>query len=145
MAEQVMVYSPKAPVLEVGAMNINGSVRELFPQPYTGLDMREGIGVDIVADIEIAPFRDAFNTVVSTETLEHVRRPWVAMRAIERAMKKNALVFFAVPFMFELHGYPSDYWRITDEGMRVLFEESGLHCLEAVTRDTHTYAIARKL
>lgn len=59
-------------VLDIGGRNINGSVRDLFPNAdYTALDIRPGVGVDIVADAAAwSPDRE-FDVVVCTEVFEH--------------------------------------------------------------------------
>ena len=59
-------------VLECGSYNVNGSVRGLFAAcEYVGLDWRPGPGVDVVGLVhEYQPGR-RFDTVVSTEMLEH--------------------------------------------------------------------------
>ena len=63
-------------VLECGSYNVNGSVRDLFaavghPTEYIGLDWRPGPGVDMVNLVhEYQPGRH-FDTVISTEMLEH--------------------------------------------------------------------------
>ena len=63
-------------VLECGSYNVNGSVRDLFaavghPTEYIGLDWRPGPGVDVVSLVhEYQPGRH-FDTVISTEMLEH--------------------------------------------------------------------------
>jgi hypothetical protein len=68
------------PVLEIGSININGSARDLWGnlQPYHGVDIVPGPGVDYVLDIRdienpaesvlSAPYR----TILCTEVLEHV-------------------------------------------------------------------------
>lgn len=64
--------APRA-VLEIGSLDINGSVRPLFPDAahYHGLDLVAGAGVDEVADAaEWTPPR-AYDLVVSAEVLEH--------------------------------------------------------------------------
>jgi SAM-dependent methyltransferase len=59
-------------VLEVGSLNINGSVRPFFTKcKYTGLDITTGPGVDVVSPIHEYQPRELFNTVISTEMLEH--------------------------------------------------------------------------
>ena len=61
-------------VLEFGSRDINGTVRDLFPNAdeYLGVDPQEGPGVDLVAD---AASCDAglnrWDVVVCTEVLEH--------------------------------------------------------------------------
>jgi len=60
-------------VLEVGSLNINGSVREFFKDcNYTGIDVGPGPGVDIVCHGETynAPAK-IFDTVISCECFEH--------------------------------------------------------------------------
>lgn len=61
-------------VLEVGSLNINGSVRGFFfnPLEYVGCDVGPGPGVDIVCPGEDLTFPDGyFDTVISTEMMEH--------------------------------------------------------------------------
>jgi len=59
-------------VLECGSYNVNGAVRDLFAaREYVGLDWRPGPGVDVVSLVhEYQPGR-MFDTVISTEMLEH--------------------------------------------------------------------------
>ena len=61
-----------ASVLECGSYNVNGAVRDLFTAgEYVGLDWRPGPGVDVVSLVhEYQPGRH-FDTVISTEMLEH--------------------------------------------------------------------------
>jgi SAM-dependent methyltransferase len=65
-----------ARVLEIGSLDINGSVRPLFTTAgeYHGIDMAEGPGVDEVADASEWRKPEAFDVVVSTEVLEHAER-----------------------------------------------------------------------
>jgi len=36
-------------------------------------------------------------------------------------MKRGATLFISVPFVWRVHAYPNDYWRMTTEGVRSLF------------------------
>jgi hypothetical protein len=60
-------------VLEVGSLNINGTVRDFFNSAqYVGVDVSDGPGVDIVAHGESLSFPDgSFDVVVSAECFEH--------------------------------------------------------------------------
>lgn len=60
-------------VLEVGSLNINGSVRGLFEDcDYTGIDVVSGPGVDIIAVAhEFGAPSGTFDVVISCEALEH--------------------------------------------------------------------------
>jgi len=64
-------------VLEIGSLDINGSVRPLFPHAthYHGLDLVAGAGVDEVADASTWVPPRTYDVVVSAEVLEHAP-PW---------------------------------------------------------------------
>lgn len=66
-------YFTNARVLEVGSLDINGSIRDLFKDClYTGIDIDWGPGVDTVClGHEYRAPDGAFNTVVACETFEH--------------------------------------------------------------------------
>lgn len=59
-------------VIEIGSRDINGSVRSLFPNAkWIGIDVVQGIGVDIVVDALVYSPADQVDLVVCTEVLEH--------------------------------------------------------------------------
>lgn len=63
-------------VLEVGSLNINGSVRQLFEDDceYLGIDLGPGPGVDRVIHVTSSEMQtEQFDVVASTEALEHDR------------------------------------------------------------------------
>ena len=73
-------------VLECGSYNVNGSVRDLFTaREYVGLDWRPGPAVDVVSLVhEYQPGR-MFDTVISTEMLEHDPHWRESVAAYDRA------------------------------------------------------------
>lgn len=60
-------------VLEFGSYNINGSVRDAYPQALSwwGIDIAEGNGVDEVADAAEWKSLDRFDIVICAEAFEH--------------------------------------------------------------------------
>jgi SAM-dependent methyltransferase len=60
-------------VLEIGSLDINGSVRSFFSGgAYTGIDVGPGPGVDIVCEGQNYPAPDgSFDVVISCECMEH--------------------------------------------------------------------------
>jgi hypothetical protein len=82
-------------VLEVGSLDINGSIRDLFEQcTYIGVDLGEGKGVDLIARGEDLVFEDkCFDVVASCECFEHNPK-WVeTFNNMVRMSSK--LVFFS--------------------------------------------------
>jgi hypothetical protein len=72
VADAARRYRAAAPVLEIGARNINGSIREVLPaEGYVGIDLRPGPGVDLVTDARVFVPGPVFATVVCCEVLEH--------------------------------------------------------------------------
>jgi hypothetical protein len=63
-------------VLEIGSLDVNGTVRDLFPRcrSYHGIDVVDGPGVDEVADAADWSRPKSFDVVVTTEVLEHAPR-----------------------------------------------------------------------
>ncbi len=88
-----------------------------------GVDMLEGPGVDRVLDLEEDLPEDLgqFDHVECMSVLEHSRRPWLLAANLERLMAPGATIFVSVPLCWRIHGYPSDYWRMTPEAIRQLF------------------------
>lgn len=59
-------------VLEVGSLDINGSVRQFFTDcDYTGIDIAEGNGVDYVSKAHEYVCPETHDVVISSEMLEH--------------------------------------------------------------------------
>lgn len=60
-------------VLEIGSLNINGTVRQFFDSPrlYIGLDVAEGPGVDVVSLGHEYDTEELFDCVISCECMEH--------------------------------------------------------------------------
>jgi hypothetical protein len=63
-------------VLEVGSLDINGSIRPLFAsaEHYHGIDIVAGTGVDEVADAATWTPPRRYDAVVCAEVLEHAPR-----------------------------------------------------------------------
>ena len=60
-------------VLEIGSLNINGTVRDFFTaSEYVGVDVSDGPGVDVVCEGQLLTYPDnSFDVAVSAECFEH--------------------------------------------------------------------------
>lgn len=62
-------------VVELGARDVNGSVRDLFAADlYIGVDIADGPGVDVVCDAADYLPDEPVDLVITTEMLEHAPR-----------------------------------------------------------------------
>lgn len=115
-------------VLDFGAGG--GKQRQLAKSKassYTALDIDPGLGVDIVGDVLDPPIADgSYDTVISNQVMEHVRRPWVMIGHVARILRPGGVCILSAPFMAPYHANPTDYFRFTEQGMRSLCEDSGL-------------------
>lgn len=108
--------------LVVGSKVYNDKLdRRLLYGDAVGVDMQDGPGVDVVHDLEQPIDIGLFDHVDCCSVLEHVRCPWLMAENIEHLMRPGASLLVSVPFVWRMHGYPSDYWRMTPEALRVLF------------------------
>jgi hypothetical protein len=86
-----------------------------------GVDMQAGVGVDVVADLEIAALDGAWHHIECMSVLEHCKRPWLMAANLEKMLEAAGTIFIAAPFVWKVHGYPDDYWRFTISGVKSLF------------------------
>jgi hypothetical protein len=66
-------YFADSRVLEIGALDINGSVRTLFHScAYCAVDLDEGLGVDLVGPGQMVDLPSgSFDCTISVECFEH--------------------------------------------------------------------------
>ena len=114
---------------------------------YTGYDRQPGANVQVVLQGEYdwpnVP-KESFDVVISGQTLEHVRHPWLFMKSIAAIMKPGALCCIIAPYEWDYHAYPIDCWRVFPDGMRAVMEWADLTVLETYCGEKDTVGIARK-
>ena len=122
----------QGPYLEVGSKDYGNTqdIRSIFLKRdnYIGLDISEGKGVDLVMDLtnnfeEIDAKLEGrrFGTIFCLSVLEHCDQPFVMADNMTRLLEKDGKLVISLPFAWQFHGYPSDYWRFTPEGIKKLF------------------------
>lgn len=148
MHNDVLVWAKKAlplegKVLEVGSLNVNGSLREVLPITH-GIDIRAGKDVDEVLDAcnlleKYGP--ESWDHVVSSSTFEHVEFWEPALKNAWGVLKTGGTFLFEVPTVGKgYHSHPKDYWRwnisllsqiFKDQDIIVLSEtwEHGVGCI----------------
>lgn len=126
------VFGLPEPIYEFGSYQVEGqeesaNLRPLFPgKKYTGCDIRPGKGVDLVQDIESPDLpEESAGTIVCVDTLEHVRRPQLAVERLEKLLRPGGILLISSVMDFPIHNHPHDYWRFTPEGFRFLVKSAG--------------------
>jgi SAM-dependent methyltransferase len=109
-------------VLELGSLDDNGTPRPFFRNcEYVGVDWRAGPCVDIVSFVHDLGFGDAtFDTVVSTEMLEHDRFAEQSFLTGFRFLKPGGLLVFTCanekrPKHRLEHGFQNYYEGVTKQ------------------------------
>lgn len=138
LGEQVKKYNFPEPIVEYGSLQVGGQegyadIRRFFTgKRFTGCDFREGLGVDVVDNMENSCFKDGeVGTVVCLETLEHVKHPCRALREARRILKPGGYLLVSSPMRMGIHDYPADYWRMTADGLSILLADAGFEEYEA--------------
>jgi hypothetical protein len=122
------------PYLEVGSKDYGNTqdLRSVFRGrgEYVGADSEPGPGVDVFLDFTL-PFAEIdnllggrrFGTIFCLSVLEHCQQPFVMAENLSRLLSPGGKLCVSVPFAYQYHAYPSDYWRFTHEGIKKLFPQ----------------------
>ncbi|HEY3727891.1 MAG TPA: methyltransferase domain-containing protein [Solirubrobacteraceae bacterium] len=124
---QARVLKAGARVLDVGAGD--APYRELFVgQEYLTLDhddTEHAGNVDLHGSADSIPAgAGEFDVVVCTQVLEHVPEPLTALREFHRVLVPGGLLLATVPFVWEEHELPHDYFRYTRPGIEHLLRRA---------------------
>ena len=124
-----------ARVIDVGAQDVNGSLRSVCPTrfSYTGIDSVPGNGVDVVLqDPYVLPFEDdSIDFVVCSSVFEHAEFFWLLFIDILRILKPSGLLYLNVPSNGDFHRYPVDCWRFYPDAGSALVRWAHRHRIPA--------------
>lgn len=82
-------------------------------------------GLDVLGDLERLPLTSAsVDCILCMVVLEHTRDPRQVILEFARVLKPGGKLAMVVPFLWEEHQEPHDYFRFTRYGVRLLFESS---------------------
>ncbi len=104
------------------------SLFETKVDDYTGCDIMQSDMhvVDVICPATKLLFDDnSFDTVFSTQVMEHVEDHNAMLSEACRVLKPGGVAIFTVPFCWELHEEPYDFFRFSKYGLRFLFEKYG--------------------
>lgn len=89
------------------------------------------IHVDVLCDLSRQlPFADeSFDTVLSSDVIEHLPEPALAFAEMGRLLRPNGILLLNTPFLYMLHEIPHDYYRFTRYAIERLLKMSGMEVL----------------
>jgi SAM-dependent methyltransferase len=91
---------------------------------YVGLDVAPGSKVDVVVESdELWPLTDEhFDTVLSTQAIEHANDLELTLGQMSRVLKTGGTIILSFPFLYNVHGAPHDHRRFTHFGATKLLQ-----------------------
>ncbi len=105
---------------------------------YVGLDYETEVSqrnpllvADVFYDGKTIPFAEnTFDSVFSSEVLEHVFNPDEILPEIHRVMKPGAHLLLTCPFFWPEHEQPYDFARYSSFAMKHLMEKHGFEVVQ---------------
>lgn len=121
---------PGTVVLDVGAGD--APYRELFAHTtyltndwegsvHTGACQADVVGLASALPVESS----SIGLVLCTQVLEHLPEPSQVLRECLRLLIPNGQIALTVPFVWQLHELPHDYYRYTPAGIEHLLMQAG--------------------
>jgi 2-polyprenyl-3-methyl-5-hydroxy-6-metoxy-1,4-benzoquinol methylase len=88
--------------------------------------------VEVYGDAHALPFRsEAFDTVLCTHVLVHLKEPHQAIGEMARVLKRGGCLILSARQMWHVYT-PQDYYRFTASGLRYLAQQHGLEVIAVV-------------
>jgi SAM-dependent methyltransferase len=135
----IAAHASSLRTLDIGAQN--GPYAVHFPR-RTALDIKRGMGVQIIGDAQSLGIADSsFEVVLCTEVLEHLPEPQRAIDEIFRVLAPGGQLLLTTRFLFPIHDAPHDYFRFTKYGLRHLLRRFEILELEEETDAVGTLAV----
>ncbi|MBI2446480.1 MAG: methyltransferase domain-containing protein [Parcubacteria group bacterium] len=120
-------------VLDLGAGS--AKYKEMILQKaskYRSCDAVKGKNIDDICDVLNLQYPpESFDTIISTQVMEHVSNPYQMATEIYKVLKPGGKVIVTVPFLIPMHSDPDDYFRFTASGLSEIFKQSGFAIIES--------------
>lgn len=100
--------------------------------------------IDYAGPLSILP-DNAFDRILCTQVLEHLKEPSSAFKNFYRILRKGGKVFLTTHMAFEEHLVPHDYFRFTRYGLRYLAESNGFRVEKIEPQGGRFVVLAKEL
>ena len=123
----------KGRVLDLGAgMAKYRAMIQENASDYLACDVKKNENIDIVCDVTNLVFPpESFDTVISTQVLEHVDNPFIVAQEIKKILKTGGSAIITAPFMFPFHADPKDNFRFSRDGLEEIFKSIGFEIVDS--------------
>ncbi len=118
---------------------------------YIGLEVDNTINkdekkVDVFYKGDKIPFDNKeFDSVITSQVLEHIFNPQQFMEEINRVLKINGKLLLTVPFIWDEHEQPFDYGRYTSFVLNDLLNKNGFKIIKHIKSLNNISAVFQML
>lgn len=128
-------------------LNTSGSIYYGTDYPIT---MEGSYGkstkADFFSESTLLPFKNnTFDTLLSTQMLEHVSDPKNVIQEMSRVLKPKGIMILSAPMTWPLHEEPYDFFRYTLHGLRHLLQKANFEILDEIPRGNNFITMAQML
>jgi len=124
----------KGELLDIGCGNKPYEVLfEGLISKYVGCDIVQSNlnKVDILSPANNIPLEnETFDTIFSTQTIEHVEDHQGLVNEAYRLLKPGGFIIISGPMYWPLHEEPYDFFRFTKHGFKFILEKAGFKVVE---------------
>ncbi len=136
LLRDIAAHSPyvQGRTLDVGCGNKPYQTLFHEVEHYVGIDIDTNSSKADLSGLAYAlPFaNESFDTIFSTQTLEHLEFPQLAIMEMARVLRSGGYFLLTAPQTWRIHEEPYDFYRFTRFGLQHLLEQSGLHVLKII-------------
>lgn len=130
-------------------LDVGGSTKSGYHERIQGTheivtaNIDASYGADLIFDAEKPwPVADgSFDAVLFINVLEHLYEHRLAVSEAHRVLHSGGRVIAAVPFLFNVHGSPNDYFRYTKAALERLFKEAGFSDVTVAELGTGAFSV----
>jgi len=133
LAAAIKLYA-KGKLLDIGCGNKPyAGILSPYITEYIGCDIIQSSNncVDILCPANKIPLDDnGFDTVFSTQTIEHVEDHQGLLNEAYRLLNKGGHLIIIGPMYWPLHEEPYDFFRFTKHGFKYILEKAGFEIVD---------------
>ena len=125
---------------------VNSHIGVEFEGTYRSSYSARQARADVLYDGCSLPFADAtFQTILSTQVLEHVKDPKALFREMVRVLTPGGRIILTVPFSYRIHSAPHDFHRFTSYALEALACDQNLEVEHLMQRGGFWFVMGQKL